>query len=643
MPSAETALKTRPVIVGTAGHIDHGKTALVRRLTGIDTDRLKEERERGISIDLGFAHLTLPSGIRVGIVDVPGHERFVKNMLAGATGVDVALLVIATDEGVKPQTREHLAILDLLQIGAGVVALTKADLVPPERLEAARAEASALIASSAMRGAPIVPVSSVTGEGVAELLVALDRAASGANVRDESGAARLPIDRAFSIEGIGTVVTGTLWNGAIRSGDALTILPSGRSVRVRQVEVHDKAVDHARAGQRTAVAIHGVDREDVARGDWLTTPGRFRASDVLDARVSLLATAARPLATRARVRIHLGASEALGRVVLFEGTSLDPGRDAFAQLRLESAIVAIPGDRVVLRSYSPALTIAGAVIVDPHARRRARLEENGRDRLAALERGTLAERVAVLAADAGVAGLRDDESAVRLGRSAADVAVAVAESPDLLRIKEGRVLTRNAWSAAIARLEAEAKRYVAAHPLRDGVPKGELKSLLKRAMDGAVFDEALAVLLQEARLVARAGDRLLPPDAAPALSPDQSKAANQIVARLSGSGFQPPDLSEVLREIPAALRPQELVRYLLESGRLVKVTSELLYTSEQWAELLARVSRHFASHPTLTMADFKNLLQVSRKYSIPILESLDRAGLTRREGDARILGPKLKN
>jgi len=637
-------LTTRPVIVGTAGHIDHGKTALVRRLTGIDTDRLKEERERGISIDLGFAHLTLPSGLHVGIVDVPGHERFVKNMLAGATGVDVALLVVAADEGVKPQTREHLAILDLLRIGRGVVALTKADLVSPERLRAARAEVEALIASSSLRGAPLVPVSSVTGEGVADLLQALDKAAARARAREETGAARLPIDRAFSIEGIGTVVTGTLWNGSIRAGDALTLLPSGRPVRVRQVEVHDQAVDAARAGQRTAVAIHGVDRDAVSRGDWLTTPERFRASDIVDARVSLHASAERPLATRARVRVHLGASETLGRVVLFEGAALEPGRDALAQLRLESPIVPIPGDRVVLRSYSPSVTIAGAVVVDAQASRRARLDAAGRARLGALESGSLVERIAVLAADAAFAGVRDDEAALRLGLEPAQVAAAVADARSLLlRLKDGRILTRGDWEAAMKRIESEAARYVASHPLRDGVPKGELKSLLKRDLDGGIFDEALAALIEGKRLVARGGDRLLPPDAAPALSPDQAKSAGRILSRLSGSGFQPPDLSEILREIPPSHKPPELVRYLLESEQVVKVTSEILYTKEQWGEVVARVARHLAANASLTMGDFKDLLQVSRKFSIPLLEHLDRLGVTRREGDSRILGPKLKN
>jgi selenocysteine-specific elongation factor len=638
MRPAET--DPRPVIVGTAGHIDHGKTALVRRLTGIDTDRLKEEKARGISIDLGFAHLVLPSGRRVGIVDVPGHERFVKNMLAGATGVDVVLLVVAADEGVKPQTREHLAIVDLLHVTRGVVALTKTDLASSERVAAARAEVEALLAPTLLRGAAVVPVSSATGEGVPELLKALDRAAADAGARDATGAARIPVDRVFSIEGIGTVATGTLWGGSIRTGDALALFPADRAVRVRQVQVHDQPVAAAHAGQRTAVAIHGVEREGVARGDWLVTPGRFRASEILDARVTLLATAGRPLATRSRVRVHLGASEALGRVVLFDTESVEAGHAALAQLRLEAPVVAVPGDRMVIRSYSPAATIAGALVIDAHAPRRARNDDRDRARLAALETGTLAERVALLAAEAGLAGLRDEEAALRLGRDPAHVAVAAAESTALLRLKDGRAITRAAWSRALALVEDQVRRYVETHRLRDGIPKGELKSLLSRDLEGGIFDEALALLLAERRLALRE-DRVIPPDAAPALAPEQKRALERIHVRLTGSGFQPPDLPSLLKELSPAVRPQELIRYLVEAGQVVKVTSELLYTREQWEEVASRVRAHFARHPSLTMAAFKDLLQVSRKYSVPILEHLDRSGLTRREGDLRVPGPKL--
>ncbi len=363
----------RPVVIGTAGHIDHGKTALVRRLTGIDTDRLKEEKERGISIDLGFAHRTLPSGRRIAIVDVPGHERFVKNMLAGATGIDLVLLVVAADEGIMPQTREHLAIVNLLQIRRGVVALTKSDLVDEETLGVVMAEVEALLAPTPLRGIPIVSFSAVSGDGLEPLLDALDEAAGEAVGREESGPARLPIDRVFPVEGIGTVVTGTLWSGTVRPGDSLELLPAGKQVRVRQAQVHDRTVEAAHAGQRVALAIHGVPREQIERGDWLATPGTLRPSHILDVRIELLPSAPKPLGSRSRLRCHLGASEILGRAVLYDGDILSPGASSWAQLRLERAAVSSAGDRIVIRSCSPATTIAGATVVDPSPRKRAKL------------------------------------------------------------------------------------------------------------------------------------------------------------------------------------------------------------------------------------------------------------------------------
>jgi len=636
----------RPVIVGTAGHIDHGKTALVRRLTGIDTDRLKEEKERGISIDLGFAHLVLPSGARVGIVDVPGHERFVKNMLAGATGIDVALLVVAADEGVKPQTREHLAIVDLLGIRRGVVALTKSDLALPERIARSRAETEALIAGTGLEGAPILAVSAVTGDGVAALLEALDRAAADAGAREARHPARLPIDRVFSIEGIGTVVTGTLWSGAIRAGDALQILPSGRSVRVRRVEVHDAEVDAAAAGQRTAVALHGVGRENIERGEWLVAPGRYRATALLDVRLTMLpgGERARPLGTRTRLRVHLGASEALGRAVLLEADTLEPGASAYAQIRLETPVVAAPGDRLVLRSYSPAVTVAGAVAIDPDPPRRSKLGERDRERLRVLESGTLREKAAWLAAEGGPSGARDEETALRIAAASEDIAAAIAEDPALVRMRDGRTLSRQAWDRAVARVAEEVRRYAETHRLRAGAPKGELKSALAREVEGPVFDEALAALVASGAVSVQ-GDRLFPPGSAPTLNEAEQRAVEAIERRLGENGFQPPELTGVLAALQAPgkeSRPQELVRYMIESGRLIRVTSELAYTRRQWDEIERGLAAHFAGAPRLAMADFKNRFQVSRKYAVPLLEHLDRLGITRREGDERIPGPKLK-
>jgi selenocysteine-specific elongation factor len=640
----------RPVVIGTAGHIDHGKTALVRRLTGIDTDRLKEEKERGISIDLGFAHRVLPSGRRIAIVDVPGHERFVKNMLAGATGIDLVLLVIAADEGVMPQTREHLAIVDLLRVSRGIVALTKSDLVDAETLGVVRAEVEDLLASTGLRGIPILPVSSTTGAGMEELIQALETVVGQAPGRATSGTARLPIDRVFPVEGIGTVVTGTLWSGAVRPGDALELLPSGKAVRVRQVQVHDSTVEEAQAGQRVALAIHGAPRESVARGDWLATPGRFRPSHLLDVRLELLASAPKPLGSRSRLRCHLGASEILGRAVLFERDTLPPGESCWAQLRLEAPATASAGDRIVIRSYSPAVTIAGATVVDPAPAKRARLSQGDIARLEALHSGTSVEKLAALAEQAGSAGIAGESAMARLGTApesiieaaseAVDASISVHAEAKLVRLKDGRLLAPAAWSQALQDIVKGVTGYAEVNKLRDGIPKGELKSSLLRRVPGAVFDEALDILARAGRLDLK-GDRVALPQAAPALSPQQARAVGELERRLAGKGFQVPEVAELVRGIAPAERPGDLIRYLVDSGRAVRVTSELLYPATLWDELQARLRAHFEKNATLSMGAFKELVQVSRKYAVPLLEHMDRTGLTRREGDNRVPGPRL--
>ncbi|HYR51314.1 MAG TPA: selenocysteine-specific translation elongation factor [Candidatus Dormibacteraeota bacterium] len=641
----------RPVVIGTAGHIDHGKTALVRRLTGIDTDRLKEEKERGISIDLGFAHRMLPSGRRIAIVDVPGHERFVKNMLAGATGIDLVLLVVAADEGVMPQTREHLAIVDLLQIRRGVVALTKSDLVDPETLGVVKAEVGELLRPTLLKGIPILPFSAVTGEGLDALLQALDLAAGEAQGRRDQGPARLPIDRVFPVKGIGTVVTGTLWSGSVRPGDSLELLPAGKPVRVRQAQVHDQTVEEAHAGQRLALAIHGVSRESIERGDWLATPGQFRPSQLLDVKLELLPSAPKPLGSRSRLRCHLGASEILGRAVLYDRDTLAPGESSWAQLRLESPAVASAGDRIVIRSYSPATTIAGATVVDPSPQKRARLQPGDRERLETLRSGSASEKLAALAEEAGAAGIAGAGAAVRLGAmaeqitEAASAAVAAAIAVDaeakLVRLEDGRLLTPASWRLALERVLTAVTRYAEQNKLRDGIPKGELKSLLARDLAAPVFDEALEVLVHGGRLALK-GDRVALPEAAPVLNPKQAKALIEMEKKLAGHGFQVPEVSELTREISQTERPAELIRYLVDSGRAVKVTSELLYPKALWEDLEGRLRAHFERNPKLTMGAFKDLAQVSRKYAVPMLEHLDRTGVTRRDGDERLPGPRLK-
>ena len=447
------------------------------------------------------------------------------------------------------------------------------------------------------------------------------------------------------------MVTGTLWSGTVRPGDSLELLPAGKPVRVRQAQVHDQTVEAAHAGQRVALAIHGVPRESVERGNWLATPERYRPSHLLDVRLELLASAGKPLGSRSRLRCHLGASEILGRAVLFERDTLAPGDSCYAQLRLEEPAVASAGDRIVIRSYSPATTIAGATVIDPTPSKRSKLGPRDRERLETLLHGTSAEKLAALAEEAGSAGIAGEGAAVRLGSApesiteAASAAVAAAISVDaeakLVRLRDGRLLTPASWADALERVRTRVVRYSEANRLRDGIPKGELKSLLARELPAPVFDEALEVLVAGNRLTLK-GDRVVLPQAAPTLDPKQAQAVGELERKLSGKGFQVPEVSELTRGIPPTDRPAELIRYLVDSGRAVKVTSELLYPKALWDDLEGRLRAHFQQHATLSMGAFKDLVQVSRKYAVPMLEHLDRTGLTRREGDERVPGPRLK-
>ena len=489
----------RLAVIGTAGHIDHGKTALVRRLTGVDTDRLPEEKQRGISIDLGFAPLVTPAGIRAGIVDVPGHERFVKNMLAGVGGIDLVLLVIASDEGVMPQTREHLAIVKLLGVSRGIVVLTKSDLTEPDWRSLVARDVKALLAGTALADAPVVEFSATTGAGRDQLLAEIDRQLTAHPLTREADApARLPVDRVFTMEGFGTVVTGTLWRGSIANGDTLDLLPQGKSVRVRRVQVHGATVERAFAGQRTALAIHGVEKADVARGDWLTAPGSLRPSHLLDVRFELLPDVPKAWPHHSRVRFHLGASELLGRLVLLEGESVAPGGTALAQLRLEKPAVAARGDRFVVRSYSPSRTIGGGSVIEPIATRRHR-REAGLDTLAVHESGSLEarllERLTHETKPAATAVL-----AQAVGESEQAVSAALSRllaAAELVAPSDGRWLATARWDAARDAIEHEVRRYTEQHPARYGVMKGELKSSVKGSLESALFDAAFESLVAD--------------------------------------------------------------------------------------------------------------------------------------------------
>ena len=628
-------------VVGTAGHIDHGKTALVRRLTGVDTDRLKEEKERGISIDLGFAPLVTPGGRRVGIVDVPGHERFVRNMLAGVGGIDLVLLVVAADEGVMPQTREHFAIVSLLGIPHGIVVLTKSDLVDdPAWWSEVEADVRALTAGSFLANAPLVRFSATTGAGTPALLAALDAALEGSAERSDRDPARLPVDRVFVVEGFGTVVTGTLWRGRVAVGDTVAVEPAGRTARVRSVEVHGAPVDAALAGQRTAIALHGLSRDDVARGDWVLAPGSLAASTLVTARIDVLADAPKPLVTRQRVRFHLGSGEALARVVLLEGDELAPGDSALAQLLLETPVVPARGDRFVLRAYSPMRTLGGGTVLETVAAKRKKGDIRG---LAVTERGDEAARVAQALAEAGVTPRRDEEIARALELSPV---VVTAEVDELAgagvahRLPDGRALAAAGFAAAAARVREELVAYAKAYPLRFGPGRGEFKSRLARALDGALFDAVLADLLADGALVAR-GDRV---SEAPGreLAGKYAAAADALISALDAAGASVPELAGLLP--PPGLTPAEateLVGRLLADGRAVRLDPTFTWSRATWDHAVAWVRAHFDGAPELAVGDVKEGLGLSRKWAVPLLEALDREGITRREGNVRTRGPAL--
>jgi selenocysteine-specific elongation factor len=634
--SEPTTTSTRLAIVGTAGHIDHGKTALVRRLTGVDTDRLPEEKQRGISIDLGFAPLETPAGVHVGIVDVPGHERFVKNMLAGSGGVDLVLLVIAADEGVMPQTREHLAIVRLLGVTRAIVVLTKSDMVEPEWLEMMTRDVGAFVRAAGLGEAPILAVSSVTGAGIDALMAEIDRQFESLPLRAYDQPARLPVDRVFVMEGFGTVVTGTLWRGVVKTGDTLTLQPSGYPVRVRRVQVHGKTVDEARAGTRTALALHGVDREQVERGDWLVATGSLRPSRFVDVRFELLPEAAKEFKSGTRVRFHLGASEIIGRLVLLEGRVLAPGASALAQLRLEKDAVAARGDRFVIRAYSPSRTIGGGAVIDPVAERRRR-SGGGVAALAVHESGSLEarllERLALEAKPVATAVL-----AQAVGEKEADVGRVLgvlAAAGEVAAPAEGRWLGLAPWTAARARIEDEVRAYAAKFPARYGVMKGELKRDLKGALDAALFDAAFDALVrdrvieQRGERVRAAGDEWAPPAEVLAGLARLEKLLEADALAVPENAAWQKTLGKEAGEIAA-------LGFFLE--RLVRVTGELTYTAAQMARVRELLDAAFGQKPSLAMSEFKDVLGVSRKYSVPLAEHCDRVGWTVRVGDERRRG-----
>jgi selenocysteine-specific elongation factor len=625
------------VIVGTAGHIDHGKSTLVEALTGTHPDRLEEEKRRGITIDLGFAFLDL-QGARLGFVDVPGHERFVRNMLAGAGGIDLVLLVIAADESIKPQTREHFDICRLLGISQGIVVLTKSDAVDPGVLDLVRLEAEEFLRGSFLEAAPIVAVSARTGAGIPELRSELVRVAQLAPERDAARWVRLPIDRAFAMKGFGTVVTGALISGTLRPEDEVELFPARRLLRVRGIHSGGRATELAVAGQRTAVNLSGIAVEDLERGMVLATPGRFEATRRLDARVILLPSA-RLLKNRARVHFHQAACEAVAEVVLLEDSVLRPGGSALAQLRLDRPVLVLPGDRFVIRQLSPLITIGGGMVLDSLAPRHRARETQWAAWLAATENGSRPERLAAWAANEKDS-LTLAQIIARTGwtESEAREAVAALEKAGTLRRVSGQPLSVAAAASIASRassLRAVMEEFHRANPLLPGMPREDLRGKI-RGLGREAFAAALGDLVA-AKSVEVAGDLVRLAGREVALSPEESRAKEQIERAFETAGLAAPSAEEVLAKVVIEKpRGRKILQILLREKALVKVSEDLIVHPGAIARLRDLLQKHRREHGgRLTIIAFKELTGVTRKYAIPLLEYLDRERVTRRVGDER--------
>ena len=612
------------MIVGTAGHIDHGKTALVRALTGIDTDRLPEEKRRGITIDLGFAPLDLPNVGVAGVVDVPGHEAFVRTMLAGATGIDLALLVIAADEGVMPQTREHLAILGLLGIRGGVVALTKSDLVEPDWLDLVRLDVADVLAGTAMADAPMVATSVVTGAGLPALREALAAAAADVSARRDDDVFRMPIDRVFTIRGTGTVITGTVWSGSIGRDDVVRVMPDDKTVRVRGLQAHGTAIDRAKPGTRLAVALAGIDHDALTRGAVLVSEGGWHASRVLRADLTLLGNTVAALSPRASVRFHLGTTEVGARVVT-PGGALSPGETKPGRVVLDAPVVVRAGDRFVIRGGSPVSTLGGGVVVDPHpAHRRARPWTAQHDSFDA--------RLSLALREAGGEGLGIADLPVRLGASPSDVAACLEPHKDVLRIG-ARIFDRAYRDELVSSLAEAVAQHHQRNPLDAGVLLQTIRArvvgrseLLDDAVRTAVISGHLETI--ENGLVRRTGWR-------PTLSNDQTDLKATLAGALRTAGPEPPSLGELSAAHGPSVVP--IIRMLEREGTIVPVESDRYYDAGALTALVDRLRNGMIGGREYTPSELRDVIGLSRKYLIPFLEYCDRRGITERRSTGRVL------
>ncbi len=631
-------------VIGTAGHVDHGKSTLVHALTGIDPDRLKEEKEREMTIDLGFAWLRLPSGLEVSIVDVPGHEDFIRNMLAGVGGIDLALFVVAADEGVMPQTREHLSILNLLQVPDGVVALTKCDLISdPEWLELIQAEVREELANSVLQDACMLPVSARTGQGLPQLLAELDRLLQKPFLRRETGRPRLPVDRVFHMAGFGTIVTGTLIDGRLHTGQEVEILPRGLRARIRGLQAHKEKIDVAIPPSRTAVNLTGVSVEQLQRGDVLTVPGWLRPTTLLDARLSLLKSASRPLPHNAAVDFFTGTSQSDARIRLLHHNELAPGQDGWVQFALSAPVTVVRGDRFIIRQVSPGVTLGGGSVVDPSPLLKHRRFQPGvAQRLEQLSRGTPEEvllqemesgqpcEVAALVARSSLGVDQATKTLQSLLKTGQVVSLGtLATGKDLPDSGASHVISSGAWESLLERMTSPLREYHQRYPLRAGMPREELKSRL--GLPAGAFNEAVARATGQGILVATETSVSMA-DHRVTLNADQQRRVAELMQAFQHNPFSPPSLAEC-----EALVGADVLAALLEQGRLVKVSDSVAFSADGYQKMTQAVVAHLQREGRITLAQVRDMFSTSRKYAQALLEHLDERHVTKRVGDERIL------
>ena len=635
----------KQVILGTAGHIDHGKTALVKALTGINTDRLKEEKERGITIELGFAYLDLPHGGRIGIVDVPGHERFVKHMVAGAGGIDLVALIVAADEGVMPQTREHLDICTLLGVKRGLVVLTKIDLVDQELKELAIEDIKEFTKGTFLEGAPIIPVSALTGEGLGELIAALEKLVEQIEERPSDGILRLPIDRVFTIKGFGTVVTGTLVSGKLTTGEAVEILPKGLKAKVRGLQVHNEKVKMAVAGQRTAVNLQGVEKSLVERGQVLLQPGTVEPTDIIDVEIVYLPHSPRPLKNGVMLRFHTGTSHQMAKILLLGTNELKPGQSGYAQIRLEGPLVVLPNDRFVLRGSSIIQTIGGGIVLDAHPQRHKRFKGEVITQLEQLKKGDPSFVLSFHIKKGGYRGLEVRKLAGYANIPPSTLSATLTE----LSSKQGvvkfdreaeRVIDGELYSRLRDEMVMTLKRYHAENPLKVGIPKEELKTKLPSEVDAKLFNSLLSDLTEREILV-QEKDKVRLSEHQISLQGRQRELEGKIEDIIHRSGLTPPSVKELVEQIGASEdEVKEILSLLTAQGRLVKLKDGIYFHSDPLKELKEKVVAFLKERGKISTQEFKSLTGASRKYTIPLAEYFDAIKVTIRVGDERVLRGK---